>query len=70
MKKSLGFSFPTSAIACNPAPLPSDDPAKLVLPAEADSFLPNHLMKKAEKSRMGEESYQTNNADMTLNYSP
>lgn len=70
MKKSFVFSFPTSFIACNPAPAPSDNPAKLTLPAEPANFLPNHLMKNAEKSNMAEESYQTNNADMTLNYSP
>lgn len=70
MKKSLGFSFANSAIVCNSAPVPAEDPAKLVLPAEAENFLPNHLMKNVEKSRMGEEAYQTNNADMTLNYSP
>lgn len=70
MKKSLAFSFANSAIVGNPAPLPAEDPAKLVLPAEPANFVPKHLTKNEETSRMGEESYQTNNADMTLNYSP
>lgn len=56
MKKSFVFSFPTSFIASNPAPAPSDNPAKLVLPPEPANFLPNHLTKNAEKSRMAEES--------------
>ena len=70
MKKSLAFSFANSAIVGNSATVAADDPGKLVLTAEPANFVPKHLMKNEETSRMGEESYQTNNADMTLNYSP